>query len=219
MPLAVVIDFDSTVVQVEALDELAGFALEGAPDRELKLAQIKQLTHDAMNGKIGFGEALTRRLQLFSARPDQLAELIALLKSRVTPSFRDHIAEIRQRADSVYIVSGGFREYIVPVVADYGIAAEQVLGNTFICDAAGMVVGCDQTNPLSRDNGKVTVIRGLDLPGRVMMVGDGYSDLQVAKDGAAEMFVAFVENARRSEVVAEADQVAENFGDVVKLLK
>jgi D-3-phosphoglycerate dehydrogenase / 2-oxoglutarate reductase len=213
-----IIDFDSTFVSVEALDELAGIALRGTTDREQKVAQIEAITRDGMEGKIGFGESLTRRLELFSARPEHLNELVKLLKERVTPSVRANREFFKENADNIYVMSGGFREFIVPVVREYGIAADHVLANTFTRDKSGAVTGCDESNPLAHGGGKLKALLALALPGRVVMVGDGYSDYEAKVRGAADVFIAFTENVDRKAVRERADGVARDFAQVVELV-
>ena len=209
-----IIDFDSTLVQVEALDELARIALAGAPDRDERVAEIERLTAAGMDGAIGFGESLARRLKLFAARREHVDELITLLRRRVTPSWRECYRELVASADRMYVISGGFHDYIEPVVAEFGIGPEQVLANQFVFDD-NAITGCDTANPLAQDAGKVEVVRGLGLGGRVIMVGDGNSDAQVADAGLAGVFVAFTENVTRPPVVERADYVAANFGEVL----
>lgn len=218
MPPALIIDFDSTFVRVEALDELAKIALRGNPQRAKVAAQVAAITRDGMEGRIGFAESLRRRLALITVEREHLDELVGLLRNRVTPSLAAQHAVLAANAGRIYIVSGGFKEYIVPVVSEYGIAPDHVLANTFEWDGHGVVSGCDLTNPLSRDGGKVRQLYSLALKGEVMMVGDGYSDYETRAAGAADTFVAFVENAERTAVTAKADYVAHNFGDVVSLV-
>lgn len=50
-------------------------------------------------------------------------------------------------AADVIILSSGFKEFIVPVVADFGINASQVYANTFVFDEEGQIVGIDESNP------------------------------------------------------------------------
>ncbi len=51
------------------------------------------------------------------------------------------------------------------------------------------------------------------------MVGDGFSDLQVAKAGVARTFVAYTGSVVRPEVVGQADFVVYNFKELVELLR
>jgi D-3-phosphoglycerate dehydrogenase / 2-oxoglutarate reductase len=215
MKTFLILDFDSTFVRVEALDELARIALRDAPDREERVARIAAITKEGMEGKIGFGESLARRLKLFAPTQAQIDEVIRLLKARVTPSFEQHRSWIAQNAGRIYVISGGFREYIGPVVREFGIADDHVLANEFVRDASGAVTGCDTANPLAMDEGKVKAIRQLGLKGRVVMAGDGWSDYLARLQGAADEFVAFTENVKRPAVVAGADAVARDFGEVM----
>ena len=61
-----VLDFDSTIVTVESLDELAAMALEGRPDRGEVLARIKAITDAGMDGSLPIDRSLAQRLALLS---------------------------------------------------------------------------------------------------------------------------------------------------------
>jgi D-3-phosphoglycerate dehydrogenase len=212
-----VIDFDSTFVQVEALDELARIALEQSPDYDELVEQIAELTRAGMNGEIGFGESLEQRLKLFSATRADVVRLVSLLQHRVTPSVREHREWFLAHADQIFIISGGFCEYILPVVAEFGIRPDHVMANDFVWDG-DRIAGCDQDNPLAHDGGKVRALDELNLGGPVVMVGDGYSDLHTRLEGAVDYFAAFVENVERARVKEQADLVAHNFGEVMRTL-
>ena len=82
------IDFDSTFVRVEALDELATIALANAPNREMIVSQIKEITNQGMDGEITFQESLIRRLSLFKISHEHIVKLVKLLLESITPSFR-----------------------------------------------------------------------------------------------------------------------------------
>ncbi|OUJ71970.1 phosphoglycerate dehydrogenase [Hymenobacter crusticola] len=208
-----IIDFDSTFTQVEGLDELADIALQGHPDRQKVVGDIRALTDSGMNGSISFSESLRRRLGLLSARREHLPLLVAQLKTKVSDSIvrnRDFFAQFPGR---IYIVSSGFREFIEPVVADFGIPADYVLANTFTYDEAGNITGFDPSNVLSRDGGKIEQLRQLNLPGDVYVLGDGYTDYQIREAGLANRFYAFTENVTRDAVVARADEVVPSFDE------
>lgn len=61
-----VFDFDSTFVQVEALEELAEITLKGDKNREKALEQIKQLTDQGIEGQISFTDGLRKRLAILA---------------------------------------------------------------------------------------------------------------------------------------------------------
>jgi D-3-phosphoglycerate dehydrogenase len=214
-----VFDFDSTFTQVEGLDELADIALAGRPDAAERVAQIRALTDQGMAGEIGFQESLARRLALLGANRAHLAPLVARLKSKVSESIRRNGDFFRQFADRIYVVSSGFREFIEPVVAEFGIMPAHVLANTFTFDAAGNITGCDPANVLSRDGGKIRQLVLLDLDGPVYVLGDGYTDYQIREAGLAHRFYAYIENVSRPTVVAHADEVIPTFDEFLYQLR
>jgi len=214
-----VFDFDSTFTQVEGLDELAAIALQGQPDQATRVAAIKALTDRGMAGEIGFQESLAQRLALLGAHQRHLAPLVAHLQTKVSESIRRNGDFFRQHAERIYVVSSGFREFIEPVVAEFGIPASHVLANTFTFDTAGNITGCDPTNVLSRDGGKIQQLRDLHLDGPVYVLGDGYTDYQIREAGLAKRFYAYTENVSRPSVVAHADEVLPTFDEFLYQLK
>jgi D-3-phosphoglycerate dehydrogenase len=214
-----VFDFDSTFTQVEGLDELADIALAGQPDRAARVAQIKALTDRGMAGEIGFQESLSQRLALLGANRRHLAPLVAHLQTKVSASIRRNADFFRTHADRIYVVSSGFREFIEPVVAEFGITPSHVLANTFTFDSEGNITGCDPANVLSRDGGKIRQLVLLDLDGPVYVLGDGYTDYQIREAGLAHRFYAYTENVSRPSVVAHADEVLPTFDEFLYQLK
>ncbi len=205
-----IIDFDSTFVKVETLDELAKIVLEGNSKKEEILKQIKEITNLGMEGKISFPESLKQRLALFSPNKAEIESMIDFLRGAITASFERNREFFKTFGKDIYIISGGFKDLIVPVVAEFGIPAKNVLANTFEFDAAGSVIGVDQNNPLSQDKGKPKAVAALKLRGEVIVIGDGMTDYHIKEHGAAHSFVAFTENVSRDPVVAKADLVAPN---------
>src|SRR6195952_945908 len=129
-----IIDFDSTFTQVEALDELARISLRKHPDREKIYQQIEDYTNAAMEGRIPFSESLEGRVKLLEANREHLKQLITHLKKKVSVSFSGNSAFFKERQDKVLIVSGGFKEFITPVVTEYFIRKENIYANTFFFD-------------------------------------------------------------------------------------
>jgi D-3-phosphoglycerate dehydrogenase len=213
------IDFDSTFVQSEGLEELAAVALKNAPDKDTRLAKIKAITDKAMEGKMGFGESLETRVQLLEANKEHVHKTATLLKKQITPSFARNIKFFKSHRESVYIISGGFKELILPVAAYFRIAEDHIFANTFVYDENDVIIGVDKTNPLSQDEGKVKVVTSLNLPGVKYIIGDGYTDYQLKKLGLVNEFIAFTENIERKVVVDKADTVAPSFDEFLYVNK
>ncbi|MBE9585429.1 HAD-IB family phosphatase [Mucilaginibacter sp. JRF] len=214
-----IIDFDSTFTQVEALDELARISLKSHPDRESIYEQIEGLTNLAMEGKLSFSESLQRRVQLLQANRDHLKLLVSHLKKKVSRSFSRNTVFFKNHSDGVLIVSGGFKEFITPVVTEYHIKKENIYANTFVFDDEGNIIGYDRENPLSKEGGKVILLKELNLPGDIYGIGDGYSDFQLKESGLIKKFFAFTENIERKSVAEKADHITPSFDEFLYINK
>lgn len=208
-----IIDFDSTFTQVEALDELARISLENHPDRDKIYQQIEDYTNLAMEGKISFRESLTGRVQLLNANKSHLDKLVSQLKKKVSRSFGRNKEFFKENKDTALIVSGGFKEFITPVVTPYHIQKKNIYANTFKFDEEGNIIGYDENNPLSDEGGKVKLLKELKLDGRIFGIGDGYSDFQLKESGLIEKFFAFTENISRKSVTEKADHITPSFDE------
>lgn len=202
-----IFDFDSTFIKLEGFDELARIALSADPNRKSKISTLEKITKDAMEGKLSFDKALKQRFALLSISSADIEMLIKVLKKSITPSILRNRTFFKKNRDRIFILSGGFGEYIEPVAARFGIDKSHILANSFVWDKKGQIVGFDTKNPLSKVGGKASALKKLKLSGHVYMIGEGYTDYEVKKMGAASTFVAFVENVRRANVVHHADWV------------
>ena len=209
----IILDFDSTFIQIEAFDELAVIALEDHPHKEQIVKQVADITSRGMDGKISIRDSLSSRIKLLNANRKHIDTLITVLSNQVSNSIAQNINFLKQYADNIFIVSNGFKEYVVPIVAKYGIKESHVYANTFTYDADGNIVGLDEDNDLSQDQGKVALVKKLNLKGEVYVIGDGYTDYEIKQGGAAKYFYAITENIKRDAVVAVADYVISSFDE------
>jgi D-3-phosphoglycerate dehydrogenase len=210
-----ILDFDSTIVAAEGLDEIAKLALADDPDHEAKVLAIEGITRDGMEGRLGIDESLRRRLSMLRITRAHVDAVVKLLKKRLAPSFRKHKAAIRRNASSIHVVSSGFRDYVVPVCAELGIPADRVIANDFVWSASGIVAGFVETSPLARPKGKPAAVRALGLQGTVVAVGDGMTDCEIRDEGAAQEFVAYCENIERESVTGSADRVVRSVEELL----
>jgi D-3-phosphoglycerate dehydrogenase len=206
-PTNYIIDFDNTFTSVEGLDELAAIALANKPEAEEVLAKIQSLTERGMNGSLSFSESLKERLSLLNANRTHLEQLIALLHSKVSKSFQRNKIFLKEHAADIYIVSSGFKEFIIPVVTAMGVRADHVYANDFVFDEEGNIIGYNEENVLATDGGKQKLLKQLNLQGDIYAIGDGYTDYELKAAGIANRFYAFTENVARPKVVDLADDV------------
>ncbi|MBM4051878.1 MAG: HAD-IB family phosphatase [Planctomycetes bacterium] len=215
MSTHLVLDFDSTIVTLESLDELAAMALEGRRDRDEVLARIRSITDAGMDGSLPIDQSLSQRLALLRFDRAMVRRLIDRLHHAVSPSLLAHAKELREGADRVWVVTSGFHEWIDPVVGALGIERSHVRANRLLWSGDGEVLGLDPSSELASPRSKPRAVRALGLSGRVIAVGDGITDWEIRDDGAAHEFIAFTETAERSSVVSRADHIARDFGAVM----
>jgi D-3-phosphoglycerate dehydrogenase len=214
-----VIDFDSTFTKVEAFDALADISLKDHPEKELRKKQIHDITNQGMSGSISFRESLEKRLNLLAPAQSHIPTLVKDLKGQVSESFKRNKDFFQKHSDNIYIISNGFREFIEPIVTDFGIKPENILANEFRFDTEGRVIGFDTENPLSANGGKVEQLKKLNLPGDVYVIGDGYTDYEIKHAGLANKFYAFTENVERESIMGKADHITPSLDEFLYLNK
>lgn len=212
-----VIDFDSTFTKVEAFDALADISLKDHPDRNSIKKQIEAITNQGMDGTLSVRESLKKRLELLSPTRLHLEQLVTVLKGKVSESFKRNRTFFEENADSIYIISNGFHAFIDPIVTEFGVKKENIFANRFHFNEKGAVVGFDEENPLSSNNGKVEQLKRLNLPGDVYVIGDGYTDYEIKHSGLANKFFAFTENVERDSVLSKADHIAPSLDEFLYL--
>jgi len=217
-PDHLIIDFDSTFVTVESLDELAHIVLKDNPENAQRLETIRAITRAGMEGSIPFDESLSKRLKLLNINQKDIHAATIVLAKKVTPSFKRNKQFLMENAQNILIISGGFYEMIIPIVSEYGILEDQVFANKFVYKGTSRIAHVDSQNIMAQSGGKVAQANALGLAGEIHVIGDGYTDYQIKSEGPAKKFFAFIENIRRNSVCEVADVVLSNIDDYIKFL-
>ncbi len=217
-PDHLIIDFDSTFVTVESLDELAHIVLKENPESAQRLETIRAITRAGMEGSIPFDESLSKRLKLLNINQKDIHAATIVLAKKVTPSFKRNKQFLMENAQNILIISGGFYEMIIPIVSEYGILEDQVFANKFVYKGTSRIAHVDSQNLMAQSGGKVAQANALGLAGEIHVIGDGYTDYQIKSEGPAKKFFAFIENIRRNSVCEVADVVLSNIDDYIKFL-
>lgn len=208
-------DCDSTLTTEEGIDRLA--ELRGVGD------EVKAMTHDAMGGKMPFGEALERRLALIRPTREDMDTLARIYKDHAVEGMQELIEELRMEFSvRILIVSGGFRDAILPLADDLEITPEDVLAIRLKFDPEGNYQGIDTDDPITADlmqeegKRKAKERWSAEHPDVVLElhVGDGATDLDPRKIKGVKV-VGFGAIAKRLKVATEADA----FCDSVKELR
>jgi D-3-phosphoglycerate dehydrogenase len=215
-----ILDFDSTLITRESLEELLARA---RPDLA---GEVREITAAGMDGRISFRESLERRLSL--VRPSR-AEVEALGREAVlwiTPGIEGAWGAVAgqgrgpvEGADGgagagqgggagareggsiegprVWIVSGGLAEAVLPVAAHLKIPPERVLATRARWSPTGDLLGLevhDKPEQIRRHAAK--------MPKPRILVGDGMTDYEPFREGVVDHFIAFTANVRRPAVIA-----------------
>ena len=210
-----IIDFDSTFIKDESLDVLAKFSF-GKEDKFVD--KIANITNDGMEGKISFKESLTRRIELFDSNKKCLEMTIEFLKNRVSKSFKENKQFLKKNSDNIYILSSGFLDIIEPIVMDFNIKKENIFGNNFTFDEFDNITGFEKTNTLSSTLEKVNIVKNLNLVGNIHVIGDGYTDYEIKKEGYADFFYLFTENKERKTLVKYADYSIKSLDEFINIV-
>jgi phosphoserine phosphatase len=168
-------DMDSTLINIECIDEVA--------DAAGKKAEVAAITEAAMRGEItDFKDSLRRRLALLKGVPEAALEEVYAKRLQINPGVETTIAAFKAAGIKLLLVSGGF---------------------TFFSDRVAKRLGFDfaRANVLEIENGMLTgrvvqqawgdIVDGFEKkkmlletadqlglqPNQTIAVGDGANDL------------------------------------------
>jgi phosphoserine phosphatase len=200
-----VADMDSTIINVECLDELAEFA-------GLK-AEISAITERAMRGELPFEAALRERVAMLKALPVTALQQAYDERVRLNPGARTLVRTMSANGARCVLVSGGFSFFTSRVAQAALFHAHR--GNNLI-EANGALTG-DVAEPILGREAKLTALkeeaaaRRLSLSATIA-VGDGANDLAMIE--AAGLGVAY----RAKPVVAAQADARIDHTDLTSLL-
>jgi phosphoserine phosphatase len=198
-------DMDSTIINVECLDELADMA-------GLK-PQIAAITERAMRGELEFEAALKERVGMLKGLKLDALERTYAERVRLNPGAKSLLATMRANGAHTMLVSGGFGYFTQRVAEAAGFHVER--GNTLLDD--GTALTGEVGTPILGREAKLAALEEavatlkIDVA-ETLAVGDGANDLGMI--GRAGMGVAY----HAKPVVAEAAGAAINNNDLTALL-
>ncbi|PPD41623.1 MAG: phosphoserine phosphatase SerB [Methylocystis sp.] len=199
-----VADMDSTMIEQECIDELAGVA--GIRDR------ISAITERAMAGELDFEQALKQRVALLKGVTlDDVAAIVARIT--LTPGARALVQTMRANGAYTALVTGGFTQFTDPVAARIGF--DETFANRLeIADRALTGVVFDPVQGRAGKRAALAALRErLSLPREATLaIGDGANDLDMLRE--AGLGVAF----HAKPKVAEAADARIDCADLTALL-
>lgn len=205
-------DMDSTLINIECIDEIAAAAG--------KKAEVAAITEAAMRGEItDFKDSLRRRLALLKGVPSSALEQVLAERLQFNPGARELCAALKAAGLKLLLVSGGFTYFTRFVATELGM--DYVRSNELEFDAAGALTGglvmqpwgeiCDGEEKRRMLLACCAEI-GADASTQAIAVGDGANDLPMM--GAAALSVAYCAKPK----VREQAMMAINSGGLDSLL-
>lgn len=191
-----IFDFDSTLITIESLDYVLSKISGGKFDK-----QIEEITNLGMDGKIDLKTSITKRLEICGITKNGLENAALQMKEYITPGITEIIENLHDNGHKVYIVSGGITQLILPVANKLNIPPENCFANTIFFEKDGSFAGLDLESPLLYKNGKSKALEHFSiLDNDTVMIGDGYTDLEVHIHNQSIKFIGFGVNIKRDSV-------------------
>ncbi|MCW7539649.1 phosphoserine phosphatase SerB [Aquabacterium sp. A7-Y] len=200
-------DMDSTLINIECIDEIAGVAG--------KKAEVAAITEAAMRGEItDFKESLRRRLALLEGLPADALQQVYDQRLQLNPGATELVAAARAAGLKTLLVSGGFTFFADRVQARLGM--DHARSNELeIVDGrlTGRVIG-DIVDGEEKKRQLLAMCERIGCtPLQAIAVGDGANDLPMM--GAAGLSVAY----HAKPAVRAQAMVAINEGGLDRLLE
>jgi phosphoserine phosphatase len=165
----VVFDVDSTLIEQEAIELLAGYSQSAD--------EVKEITDRAMRGEIDFNQSLIQRVATLKGLPDSVLQAVSS-QLTLTKGAKELVTEIQRRGGKAACVSGGFIQLLDSIRAELGL--DYAAANTLGVEAGmltGEVVG-DIVNRQAKADFLSTWAKENNLPlSMTIAVGDGANDL------------------------------------------
>ena len=203
---AIAFDMDSTLINIECIDEIA--------DAVGKKAEVAAITEAAMRGEItDFKDSLRRRVALLQGVPAEALQQVYDTRLKLNPGATELVAAARSAGLHALLVSGGFTFFADRVRERLGM--HEAHANTLEIEGGlltGRVLG-DIVDGEAKKQHLLALCKRLGCdPRQSIAVGDGANDLPMM--GAAGLSVAF----HAKPKVREQAMVAINEGGLDRLL-
>lgn len=202
------LDCDSTLSSIEGIDELARLS-----DPAI-FEEVVNLTNAAMNGDVPLDQVFKKRMEIIRPSLAMVRSVSECYMDHIVPGAEKLIQHARAHGWIPVILSGGFEPIIRPLAAHLGIEHVEAVPLHF--DEHGIYQGYGEDYPTTRNLGKNEIIRqwkAAMLPEKVIMMGDGTSDLETKPD--VDFMIGFGGVVSREKVKQGADIWITHLDDVI----
>ncbi len=170
-----VTDMDSTLINIECIDEIADF-INVKP-------QVSAITESAMRGEIDFETSLRRRIALLTGLQEDALAHVYHERLRPNPGAEQMVAGIKSRGIKIALVSGGFTYFTEKLKTrfelDYTLANTLEFENGKLTgEIHGRIIGAEAKAEFLLEQCKALGIK----PSQAVAMGDGANDLMMMKE-------------------------------------
>jgi phosphoserine phosphatase len=193
-PGLILMDMDSTAIQIECIDEIARLAGVGE--------QVSAVTAAAMQGKLEFADSLRNRVALLKDAPVSILDTVAA-NIPLMPGLTLLVDAAKAAGWKVAIASGGFTRFAGKLQQDLGL--DHIEANDLETEGdvlTGRVLGRIVDAKVKAETLQLLQTRYGIASGQTVAIGDGANDLPMLK--AAGLGVAI----HAKPIVREQAQVA-----------
>lgn len=199
-----VMDMDSTAIQIECIDEIAKLA--GTGD------MVSAITENAMRGELDFSQSLRQRVATLKGAPESILQEVKQ-HLPLMPGLVDTIKELKNHGWKVAIASGGFTYFAEVLQQKLGldfIAANQfeIIDGKLTGNVQGAIVDAQYKAQTLQQLAQQFHI----ATENTVAIGDGANDLAMMQ--VADVGVAY----HAKPKVQQLAQVIVNFTDLTALL-
>lgn len=170
-----VTDMDSTLINIECIDEIADF-INVKP-------QVSEITEAAMRGEINFETSLRRRIALLKGLQEDALEHVYNERLKPNPGAEQMIAGLKAHGIKIALVSGGFTYFTERLKTRLGL--DYTLANTLEFEHGkltgeihGHIVGAEAKASFLLEKCRALNIK----PSQAVAMGDGANDLVMMKE-------------------------------------
>lgn len=176
----VVMDMDSTLINIECIDEIA--------DMQGIKPQVAEITESAMRGEIDFAESLRRRVALLKNLDESALQRVYDERLQLNPGAEQMLTELKKHGIKTLLVSGGFvfftKRLKERLGLDFAHANElEIVDGKLTGEVQGKIVDAQ---------GKADWLNHIRVelelkPEQVIAMGDGANDLKMMAEAGSSI--------------------------------
>lgn len=176
----VVMDMDSTLINIECIDEIA--------DMQGLKPQVSEITEAAMRGEIDFAESLTRRVALLAGLDESALQRVYDERLQLNPGAELMLGELKRHGIKTLLVSGGFTFFTDRLKDRLGLDyAEsntlEIIDGKLTGKVLGTIVDAQgKADHLNRIRSQFNL-----HPQQVVAIGDGANDLKMMAEAGTSI--------------------------------